>query len=163
MHEFYVNMLKRRDGRVYADLNKTDERIYFTAEAAQTVIDDEYELGQYRHVVKLVACLPHEVDDPHRDEWVALSLACEHVSTHCLPTDAQMLCDAIDRLSAAILGEVEFHEVELYYGKLDGGGKTPYFDSKYDLEAYLRTLLPGEDESKRYSRVFFHRFLKEKS
>ena len=31
MFTFFVNMLKRKDGKVYADLHKTDERIYFSA------------------------------------------------------------------------------------------------------------------------------------
>lgn len=32
--EFYVNMQKRKDGKVYADLHKTDHTIYFTPEEA---------------------------------------------------------------------------------------------------------------------------------
>ena len=35
----YVNMQKRGDGKVYADMHKTDERIYFTPEEAQAAID----------------------------------------------------------------------------------------------------------------------------
>lgn len=119
MFEFYVNMQKRGDGKVYADLHKTDERIYFTEEDALDAINDMWPgIPETRHVVKLVACLPEDLD---------------------------------------------FDEVTLYYGRLDGGGRTPYFESKVDLEVHLRTLLPGEDEDKRYSRVFFHRFLKEKT
>lgn len=52
---FYVNMQKRGDGKVYADLHKTDERIYFTPEEAQAAIDADPELAPYRHVVCLVA------------------------------------------------------------------------------------------------------------
>ena len=80
MFEFYVNMQKRGDGKVYADLHKTDHTIYFTPEEAQHSIDADPVLRQYRHVVRLVACLP---------------------------------------------ADVEFDEVALYYGRLDGGLKTP--------------------------------------
>lgn len=58
MYEFYVNMQERGDGRVYADLHKTDERIYFNKEDAQRAIDADPELSPYRHVVKLIAVLP---------------------------------------------------------------------------------------------------------
>lgn len=103
MFEFYVNMQKRGDGKVYVDLHKTDERIYFTEEDAKDSIP--LSLIPHRHVVKLVACLPEEVDDPHRDEWTALAGACERIGTQCSPADGQALCDAIDRLSAAIMKE----------------------------------------------------------
>ena len=62
MYEFYVNMQKRRDGKVYADLHKTDERIYFNEEEAQTAIDADPEIAPYRHVVKLIAVLPEEME-----------------------------------------------------------------------------------------------------
>lgn len=52
---FYVNMQKRRDGKVYPDLHKTDERMYFTPEEAQAAIDADPELAPYRHVVPMVA------------------------------------------------------------------------------------------------------------
>lgn len=55
MYEFYVNMQKRADGKVYSDLHKTDEKIYFTPQEAQAVIDADQELKKYRHVVKLIA------------------------------------------------------------------------------------------------------------
>ena len=61
MIEFYVNMQKRGDAKVYADNHKTDGRIYFTEEEAQTAIDADPELKQYRHVVKLIAALPEDV------------------------------------------------------------------------------------------------------
>ncbi len=50
----YVNMQKRSDGKVYADLHKTDERIYFTRQDAQEAIDADPELAKYRHVVQIV-------------------------------------------------------------------------------------------------------------
>lgn len=49
----YVNMQKRGDGRVYADMHKTDERIYFTPEEAQSAIDADPELAKFRHVVAI--------------------------------------------------------------------------------------------------------------
>ena len=49
----YVNMVKRADGRVYADMHKTDERIYFTPEEAQAAIDADPELAKHRHVVPI--------------------------------------------------------------------------------------------------------------
>lgn len=61
MYSFFVNMQKRGDGKVYADLHKTDERIYFTREDAQAAIDADPDLKPYRHVVELVAVLPEEV------------------------------------------------------------------------------------------------------
>lgn len=61
MFAFYVNMQKRGDGIVYADLHKTDGRIYFTEEAAQAAIDADPELSRFRHVVQLVAVLPEEL------------------------------------------------------------------------------------------------------
>lgn len=61
MYTFYVNMQKRKDGKVHADLHKTDERIYFTRDAAQAAIDADPDLKPYRHVVELVAALPEEL------------------------------------------------------------------------------------------------------
>jgi len=61
MHTFYVNMQKRGDGKIYTDLYKTDERIYFSREEAQRAIDANPELKPFRHVVELVAVLPEEL------------------------------------------------------------------------------------------------------
>ncbi len=61
-YEFYTNMQKRRDGRVYEDLHKTDRRIYFTAEEAQAAIDADPNTAQFRHVVKLIAVMPEPPD-----------------------------------------------------------------------------------------------------
>lgn len=60
MYLFYVNMQKRRDGRIYPDLHKTDEKIYFTPEDAQAAIDSDPALAPQRHVVAMVA----QVYDP---------------------------------------------------------------------------------------------------
>lgn len=61
MFEFYVNMQKRGDGRNFADLHKTNARIYFTEEEAQASIDADPELKPYRHVIRLIAVLPEEL------------------------------------------------------------------------------------------------------
>ena len=64
MTEFYVIMLKRKDGKVYTDLHKTTLKIYLNYE------DAEYEFNKggyfykdYYHIVKLVACLPETLDE----------------------------------------------------------------------------------------------------
>ena len=57
-HEFYVVMVKRRDGKVYCDLAKTDERIYLNKEDAEAVT--KYYVNH--HVVKMVAYLDEEND-----------------------------------------------------------------------------------------------------
>lgn len=62
MFEFFVNMQKRGDGKVYADLHKTDHIIYFTPEEAQAAIDSDQILKPHRHVVRLVAELPENLD-----------------------------------------------------------------------------------------------------
>ena len=49
----YTNMLKRGDGRLYADMHKTDGVVYFTPEEAQAAIDADPELARYRHVVPI--------------------------------------------------------------------------------------------------------------
>lgn len=60
---FWVVMQKRGDGKVYADLHKTDEKIYLTkedAEVAQAVLPHSI----WTHVVELVALT--------REEWEEL-------------------------------------------------------------------------------------------
>lgn len=59
---FYVNMQKRSDEKVYADVHKTDERIYFSPEEAQAAIDADPQLAPYRHVVPLVALTQQEYE-----------------------------------------------------------------------------------------------------
>ena len=55
----YVNMQKRSNGKVYADMHKTDERIYFFPEDAQSAIESDPATAPYRHVVPIV-CLTEE-------------------------------------------------------------------------------------------------------
>ena len=69
-HTFYVNMQKRGDGKVHADLHKTDGRIYFTPEDAQAAIDADPELKPYRHVVEMVAMTGEEWEEMV-DEWMS--------------------------------------------------------------------------------------------
>lgn len=66
-HLFYVNMQKRSDGKVYADLHKTDGRIYLTTEEAQAAIDADPELARYRHVVAMVALTERAWDEAYFD------------------------------------------------------------------------------------------------
>lgn len=60
---FYVNMQKRGDGKVYADLHKTDEHIYYTPQGAQAAIDADPELAAGRHVVPIVGVLESEYEE----------------------------------------------------------------------------------------------------
>lgn len=63
-YEFFTVMLKRLDGEVYADLHKTDRRIYFTAEEAERELAKIGEVASNFHVVRLVALT---VDEYTRD------------------------------------------------------------------------------------------------
>jgi hypothetical protein len=62
-HLFYTVMLKRSDGKVYADLHKTDGQIYDTLEDAQGALAAHPESGSF-HVVDLIALTPEEWDPP---------------------------------------------------------------------------------------------------
>ena len=68
MTEFYVIMLKRQDGKVYADLHKTTEKIYLTYEDAEKELNEGELYGgyfhkNYHHIVRLIACLPETLDE----------------------------------------------------------------------------------------------------
>lgn len=56
-HEFYVLMLKRSDGEVYADLHKTDMKIYLEYEDAEKELNSWAMCQEYVHIVKMVAYL----------------------------------------------------------------------------------------------------------
>lgn len=62
-YQFFVNMQKRGDGKVYADLHKTDQAIYFSEEDAQAAIDKDPSLSPHRHVVEMVAMTAQEYDE----------------------------------------------------------------------------------------------------
>ena len=51
---FWVVMQKRDDGKVYADLHKTDERIYQTLEEAEEALANK-PLASWFQVVEMVA------------------------------------------------------------------------------------------------------------
>ena len=56
MTEFFVVMVKRGDGLVYADLHKTDGKIYLTRGEAEAALKPHF------HVVRLIAALPNELE-----------------------------------------------------------------------------------------------------
>jgi archaellum component FlaF (FlaF/FlaG flagellin family) len=57
MTEFYTIMLKRQDGKVYADLHKTNQNIYLTIEDAYEEWYNNEHYKQHYHIVKLIASL----------------------------------------------------------------------------------------------------------
>ena len=63
MTEFYVIMLKRQDGKVYADLHKTSQIIYLTEEDAYADWSKKKHFKEYYHIVKLIACLDEELKE----------------------------------------------------------------------------------------------------
>ena len=63
MTEFYVIMVKRQDGKVYADLHKTNEVIYGTIEDAYEEWNNTEHYKEYFHIVKLIACLPETLEE----------------------------------------------------------------------------------------------------
>ena len=63
MTEFYVIMLKRQDGKTYADLHKTNQHIYLTIEDAYDEWNDNENYKKYFHIVKLIACLDGELKE----------------------------------------------------------------------------------------------------
>ncbi len=56
-YTFYVNMVKRKDGKTVLDLGKTDGKIYLTPEEAQAAIDADKETSKSRRVIELTAIL----------------------------------------------------------------------------------------------------------
>ena len=53
-YTFYVIMQKRTDGKVYADLHKTDGQFYLTEEEVELALKHHPEANHF-HVVELVA------------------------------------------------------------------------------------------------------------
>lgn len=62
-YQFYVNMQKRGDGKVYADLHKTDGHIYFDEVEPKLAILLDAEIADHRHVVEMVAMTAAEYDE----------------------------------------------------------------------------------------------------
>lgn len=56
-HEFWVIMVKRQDGEVYADLHKTNEKIYLTYEDALKDFSYDEHYKEYHRIVKMIAYL----------------------------------------------------------------------------------------------------------
>ena len=59
---FFVNMAKRKDGKVYADLHKADGRIYFEREVAEQELRQDIWQAN-KHTGKLVALTREECDE----------------------------------------------------------------------------------------------------
>ena len=59
---FFVNMSKRKDGKVYADLHKADGRIYFEREVAEQELRQDIWQAN-KHTVELVALTREEYDE----------------------------------------------------------------------------------------------------
>ncbi len=55
MYAFYVVMQKRRDGKVYADLHKTNGKVYLDKRDALQAWRALGEMSSYTHVVELFA------------------------------------------------------------------------------------------------------------
>lgn len=53
--EFYVVMVKRKAGKVYADLHKTDGKMYLIEDDANKALEAMGDIAQHYHVVPLVA------------------------------------------------------------------------------------------------------------
>ena len=60
---FYVIMQKRRDGKVYADLHKTDQHFYLDEQEALRAWAKDPVYRQHFHVVELVAVTVGEWDE----------------------------------------------------------------------------------------------------
>ena len=59
-YEFFVVMQKRSDGKIYADLHKTDERMYLVEDEADAALVAMGELAKHFHKVKMVGVLADE-------------------------------------------------------------------------------------------------------
>lgn len=55
--EFFVIMLKRTDRKIYADLHKTNQRIYLSRSHANDALEAMGSNGKHYHVIKMVAAL----------------------------------------------------------------------------------------------------------
>ena len=59
-HEFWVIMQKRRDFEVYADLHKTNQKIYLEYEDALEDFYYEEHFKENYHIVKMIGILDEE-------------------------------------------------------------------------------------------------------
>ena len=76
MTEFYVIMLKRQDGKVYADLHKTNQDIYLTIEDAYEEWNNTEHYKEYYHIVKLIACLEDEIKELESEDEIDYFARC---------------------------------------------------------------------------------------
>jgi len=68
MYQFYVVMQKRRDGKVYADLHKTTEKMYLDKVNALQALLAMGDLAPHFHVVELFAVTGVEGIYPIKEE-----------------------------------------------------------------------------------------------
>ncbi len=76
MTEFYVIMLKRQDGKVYADLHKTNQIIYLTIEDAYDEWNNNEHYKEYYHIVKLIASLEDEIKELESEDEIDYFARC---------------------------------------------------------------------------------------
>lgn len=62
-YEFFVIMLKRSDGKIYADLHKTDEKIYLIEDEADVALKQMGDMARYFHKVRMVGILASEWEE----------------------------------------------------------------------------------------------------
>lgn len=61
MTTFYVIMQKRRDGKLYTDLHKTNQKIYLEYEDALVDFYYDAHFKENYHIVKMIATLDEEL------------------------------------------------------------------------------------------------------
>lgn len=79
-YEFFVVMQKRSDGKMYADLNKTDERMYLIEAEADAALNAMGDLAKHFHKVKMVSVLA--------DEWHNVELSGDPLAGRPTPTQS---------------------------------------------------------------------------
>ena len=77
MTEFFVIMQKRDDGKVYADLHKSIDKMYLTEEDAREAFQDEVKWDWRRafHIVRLFACTEEEMAEVNKVFQTVLGLS----------------------------------------------------------------------------------------
>ena len=77
MTEFFVIMQKRDDGKVYADLHKSIDKMYLTEEDAREAFQSEvqWDLRRAFHIVRLFACTEEEMAEVNKVFQTVLELS----------------------------------------------------------------------------------------
>jgi hypothetical protein len=77
MTEFFVIMQKRGDGKVYADLHKSIDKIYLTEEDAREAFQSkvQWDLWGAFHIVRLFACTEEEMAEVNKVFQTVLELS----------------------------------------------------------------------------------------